>query len=90
MEEPKRETRQITGNEQSQIIRAGLMEISPSIFDYRPIPNDSRTMAQLFEDAILDGLPSPYSLDAVPQLFLDMYEAAKIKMAGIPAQRGAL
>jgi hypothetical protein len=91
MEEPKRESHQITGNEQSLIIRAALAELSPSIYEIQPNPNDSATLGQLIEDVIWDSIKAlPYDLKAVPRLFEKMHEAAVARMMTLPEERTRL
>lgn len=88
LEEPKRESRQITGNEQSAIIRAALSELSPSIYEIRPNPNDTATLGQLIEDVIWDSIKAlPYDLKAVPRLLEKMQDAAIARMMTLPQDR---
>ena len=91
MEEPKRETQQITGNEQSKIIRAALAEMSPSIYEIQPNPNDTATLGRLIEDAIWDSIKAlPYDIKAVPLLLEKMLEAAILQIQALPEERTRL
>lgn len=88
-EEPRPPKQQIWGKEQDRIIAAALAELHPVIHEIRPDPNDSMTLAQHLRIVIYDSLKDSYALDAVPNLFRDMSEAAAAKLLEIAAERGA-
>lgn len=83
MQDPTPDRPQVTGDEQRQIIRAALETLDPAIFEIRPGANDRATLADHFEEAILDAMRSSNNCEAVPKLFCDMAQAATGKLREI-------
>jgi hypothetical protein len=78
---------QLTGNEQLQVIRAALQVLDPTIFELRPHPGDTWTIAQHFEEAILQATDASNGVRTIPELFHDMSAAALSKVDEVIAGR---
>jgi len=86
--EPTPPKAQLTWQEQRRIIRAALSVLHPIIAELRPDLADTMTLATHLEIAVTDSLGDVYAVDAIPNLFHDMSEAALAELVAVASERG--